>query len=339
MTTPANYINHIALVLDASGSMQHIARDVIKVADNQIAHLATRSKELDQETRVTVYAFSYAHDIRCLIYDKDVLRLPSINGLYEANGQTALIDATLKALDDLSKTPELYGEHAFLTYVLTDGEENASLTPNKSAAMAKKLESLPGHWTTAVFVPDQNGVFAAKGFGFPKDNIAVWDASTARGVTEAGERIRQTTDNFMWARANGVRGSKNLFNLDIAALQTTAVKALNKLGPGQFRMLAVTDDEPIADFIERKTRRAYRLGEAFYQLTKPVVVQPQKVIAIYDKKAHAVYTGVGARQLLGLPDHDVKVQPAQHPAYDLFIQSTSMNRKLFGGTSLLLLSI
>lgn len=47
----ANYINHIALVLDASGSMQYLAQDVVKVADNQIAYLAQRSNELDQETR------------------------------------------------------------------------------------------------------------------------------------------------------------------------------------------------------------------------------------------------------------------------------------------------
>ena len=333
----ANYINHIALVLDASSSMQPQTEHVTKVADNQIAYLAKRSQELDQETRVTVYAFSYARDIQCLIYDKDALRLPSIRGLYRPNGQTALIDATLKALDDLSKTPELYGEHAFLTYVLTDGEENNSRNP--ASVLTARLTSLPDHWTTAVFVPNQNGVFEAKRFGFPKDNIAVWDASTARGAVEVGERIRQTTDSFMRGRSVGVRGSKNLFNLDVNNLNAATVRTLTKLTPGQFRMLAVADDEPIADFVERKTRRAYKLGEAYYQLTRPVKVQAQKVIAIYDKKAHTVYTGPDARQVLGLPDHEVKVSPDAHPNYDLFIQSTSTNRKLFGGTSLLLLSL
>lgn len=331
----ANYINHIALVLDASGSMARIANDVIKVADNQIAYLAQRSKELDQETRVTVYAFSYRNQIKCLIYDKDVLRLPSIRNMYTADGQTALIDATLKALDDLSKTPELYGEHAFLTYVMTDGAENDS--SQRSDVLQRRLETLKDNWTVAAFVPNQLGVMEAKKFGFPKDNIAVWDATSAAGVTEAGERIRQTTESFMQARATGVRGSRNLFNLNVANL-SSAVKALTKLTPGQFRMLAVKHDEPIADFVEQHTRRAYKLGEAYYQLTKPVKVQAQKVIAIYDKKAHTVYTGPDARHVLGLPDHEVKVSPDAHPNYDIFIQSTSTNRKLFGGTSLLLLS-
>jgi hypothetical protein len=332
-----NYINHIALVLDASGSMQHIANDVIKVADGQIAYLAQRSKELDQETRVTVYSFSYANQIKCIFYDKDVLRLPSIRDRYTADGQTALIDATLKALDDLSKTPELYGEHAFLTYVLTDGQENDSRT--SAAILNRRLETLKDNWTLATFVPDAKGVFEAKKFGFLKDNIAVWDATSAKGVEEAGERIRQTTESFMQGRAQGVRGSKNLFNMDVANLSSATIKKLTKLTPGQFRMMAVKHDEPIADFVERATKRPYKLGEAFYQLTKPVTVQPQKVIAIYDKKAHTVYTGPDARHVLGLPNHDVKVSPDSHPNYELFVQSTSVNRKLLGGTNLLLLSL
>jgi hypothetical protein len=332
-----NYINHIALVLDASSSMQHLTDQVPKVADNQIAYLGKRSQELDQETRVTVYTFADEFNIQCLVYDKDVLRLPSIKGLYKPQGNTALIDATLKALDDLAKTPELYGEHAFLTYVLTDGEENRSKA--RPGELTERLNGLPDHWTTAVFVPNQNGVFEAKRFGFPKDNIAVWDATTARGMSEAGERIRQTTEDFMVARKNGVRGSRNLFNIDVANLTKASVKNLTKLTPGQFRMLAVKADVPIATFVERHTKRSYKLGEAFYQLTKPVVVQAQKVVAIYDKKAHTVYTGPDARHVLGLPDYEVKISPDQHPNYDLFIQSTSVNRKLFGGTTLLLLSV
>lgn len=330
-----NYINHIALVLDASGSMQFLSSDVVQVADNQIAYLAQRSKELDQETRVTVYTFE-GRNVKCLIYDKDVLRLPSIKGLYRIGGDTPLIDATLKALDDLSKTPELYGEHAFLTYVLTDGAENSS--KNRPDALTTKLNGLPDHWTVACFVPNANGVHEAKKFGFAKDNIAVWDTSS-KGVKEMGETIRKTTDTFMTARASGVRGYRNLFNLDVTSLNKTAVDKLDKLGPGQFRMLAVKSDSPIADFIEAQTKRPYRLGEAYYQLTKPVEVQPQKTVALFDKKAYAVYTGKNARKLLGLPDnHTVRVSPALHPNYEIFIQSTSVNRKLLSGTNVLLIS-
>lgn len=331
-----NYINHIALVLDASGSMDKHSKNVVAVADQQIEYLAQRSKELDQETRVTVYTFE-GHNVKCLIYDKDVLRLPSIKGLYAVNGMTNLIDATLKALDDLSKTPELYGEHAFLTYVLTDGGENYSR--NLSSTLVNKLASLPDHWTVACFVPDAVCLSEAKKFGFPKDNIAVWDATSTRGVETVGAVIKRATDTFMTARVSGVRGYKNLFQVDTAKLTTKAVQKLDKLGPGQFRMLAVDREGQIADFVERKLNRPYRLGEAFYQLTKPVKVQEQKTVAIFDKKAYAVYTGKNARNLLGFPTvGEVKVSPASHPNYEIFIQSTSVNRKLFEGTNLLLIS-
>ena len=45
-----------------------------------------------------------------------------------------------------------------------------------------------------------------------------------------------------------------------------------------------------------------------------------------------------ARQLLGLPDYEVKVSPTSHPNYDLFIQSTSVNRKLLAGQRVMVLS-
>jgi hypothetical protein len=41
-------------------------KDLITVADGQITHLAQRSKELDQETRVTVYTFS--NIVECVVY-------------------------------------------------------------------------------------------------------------------------------------------------------------------------------------------------------------------------------------------------------------------------------
>lgn len=337
MSEAQNYINHIALVLDASGSMGHLAGQVVTVADNQIEYLARRSKELDQETRVTVYSFE-GRNIRCLIYDKDVLRLPSIKGLYRIGGDTPLIDATLKSIEDLEKTPELYGEHAFLIYVLTDGQENASR--NRPDALGTKIGKLPDHWTLAAFVPNASGVHEAKKFGFSKDNVSVWDTTSAKGMESVGEVVRKTTDQFMQARTLGYRGYRNLFTLDVNALNTKAVaQVLNKLGPGQFRLLAVARDTAIASFVERETGRPYRLGEAYYQLTVPVKVQPQKQVALYQRKAHTVFTGREARTLVGLPDtHEVRIEPANHPDYEIFIQSTSANRKLLAGTKLLILS-
>lgn len=332
----SNYINHIALVLDASTSMRGHADNLVRVADTQIAHLAKRSKELDQETRVSIYTFAGRGTTKCLVYDKDVLRLPSIKGLYKVGGNTALIDATLKSFDDLKLTPELYGDHAFLVYVLTDGENNDSAASSRT--LEQRFQQLPENWTVAVFVPNQRGVFEAKSFGFPAGNIEVWDTTSEKGVEEVGQRINRVTDSYMTMRSTGIRGSRNLFNLDATKLDTSRMQSLDQHLPGQFRMLPVTAEDQIAPFVERHVQRPYRLGEAFYQLTKPVDVQPQKKLALFEKGKFRVHTGDGVRKMLGLPDYTVKVNPVAHPKFDIFIQSTSVNRKLVPGTNVLLLS-
>jgi len=98
-----NYINHIVFVIDASGSMQKISREVIDVFNKQVTYLAKRSQEVNQETRVSVYLFN--DTVTCLIYDMDVMRLPKLNGHYHARGGTALIDGVIQAILDLKKPP------------------------------------------------------------------------------------------------------------------------------------------------------------------------------------------------------------------------------------------
>lgn len=52
-----HYINHIALVVDKSGSMGPLKDAVVKVFDREIENLKKRSIELNQETRISVYLF------------------------------------------------------------------------------------------------------------------------------------------------------------------------------------------------------------------------------------------------------------------------------------------
>lgn len=332
-----NYINHIALVLDDSGSMAKHRASVIKVADAQIAHLAQRSKELDQETRVTVYTFGERNKLRCVIYDKDVLRLPSIRDAYNAHdGETALIDATLKALDDMAKTPEIYGDHAFLVYVLTDGLEN--VRPSGGPELNKRIAGLADNWTVAVFVPDIIGKREARNYGFPADNIAIWDASDVRGMERVGEAVRQTTESFMSMRSAGVRGTRKLFELNQVTTAEVKSAGLDSLHPGQYRTFDVTEKIAIAPFVEAKTRRAYVAGEAFFQLTKSEIVGASKELAIFDKKSSKLYVGANARKLLGLPDAEIRIAPSHNPDHTVYIQSTSVNRWLMPNTRLLLIN-
>lgn len=334
--TATNFINHVVLVLDESSSMNESgkAQAMVKVADEQIRYLAKRSQEMNQETRVTVYGFSYSYDIRCLVFDMDVLRLPSIADLYEADGMTALIDATLLSLRELAQTAQMHGDHAFLVYVLTDGMENNSRS--QPEALRRTIQGQADNWTVAVLVPDSSGRAYAIDCGFPKGNIDIWDATSAKGLEDSFVRIRQATDSYMAARATGVRGTRNLFSTGADAVNKQTVKAagLKPLRAGQFYLLPVRSDATIRDFVEA-AGHTFIKGRAYYQLTKTEDIQAYKVIAIRRKKDNKVYSGAEARALLGLPDMTVRVKPDYNPEFDVFVQSTSVNRRLVGGTELL----
>lgn len=340
MTDTANYINHIAIVMDASSSMNHLADSVVKVADNTIAHLADRSRVHDQETRATFYTFSTQGREKCLFYDKDVLRMPSIKGLYRPSGMTALIDATLKSIEDLKRTAQLYGEHAFLIYVLSDGYENNSLRTSRE--LKQEIDNLPDNWTLAPFAPDQQAVFALKQCGFPKDNISVWDTHSVAGIEDVGATMRAATENFMEGRTRGVHGYNartatrsggglfKLHNFSASDVQNVATP----LTQGSYYFLDVKFKSRIDEYVELETGKPYILGRSYYQFMKTENIQPQKNIAV--EVNGQVYEGPGARAVLGLPtDHSVRVIPGAKPGCTIFVQSTSYNRNLIPGTRLL----
>lgn len=327
-----NYINHIVFVIDRSGSMRGIGDEVVKVFDSQVEFLAQRSKEADQETRVSVYLFNGS--VECLVYDKDVLRLPSLKSFYQAEGSTALIDGTYKAIEDLEKTATLYGDHAFLIYVLTDGQNTDN--NQRGPELAKKISSLPENWTLGVLVPDQTGVYEAKKFGFPLNNIQVWAADN-KGIREVGETLKTVTANYMTARASGVRGTKSLFSVDTSSLSSTVVKnLLDELKTNEYTFLPVRKDAVIKDFVEA-WKLPFVQGANYYELTKPETVQANKQVAVQNKRNGKVYSGLNARKIIGLPNQEVKVSPSNYGEWNLFIQSNSINRKLVGGTQLLVL--
>ncbi|RSS57197.1 vWA domain-containing protein [Streptomyces sp. WAC01280] len=345
MSGSQNYINHVALVLDASSSMSHLSGKVVEVADQQIAYLARRSRELDQETRVTVYVF--ADKVECVIYDKDVLRMPSLKKLYRVGGMTALLAAALKSQRELAQTAQLYGDHSFLTFVLTDGQENASHrspdAPSRDPrelvqAVAEMISTQEDNWTLAVLVPDQMGKREAMQCGFPKENIAIWDATSTQGLEEAGQVIQQATEKFMVGRAQGIRGSRAVFSTGADAVNEDTIKAagLAPVDPSKYQVIPVARDVAIREWV-LESGHTYRTGCAFYQLSKPEKIQAKKQIAVLEKKTDRVYTGPEARALIGLGAVETRVKPDHNDDFTIFVQSTSVNRKLVSRTRLLLM--
>lgn len=374
--TRQNLINHVALVLDASYSMDHLQSKVVEVTDELVKFLAKDSQEKDQETRVSIYTF--ADTVRCDIWDMDVLRLPSMKELYSLRGSTALIDATMQGLDDFDLITEKYGDHGFLMYVITDGQENVSKGKGANnlvygrvprsvlqKELSVRINGLQDNRTVVAFVPNESGVREVQSLGFPIGNIAVWDATTEKGLEQAAETIRTTAATYTSARSTGLRGSKTLLTLG-GNVDAKAVKQkLTPLKPTEYDIVPVTkvrdkafekplkkptksQPEPpkawfvrIDDFINH-VDPPFRIGKGYYQLfsgeaRKSEKIQGNKQVAVMDKKTSKVYVGAEARQIIGLPDYDVTVKADTNPDYEIFVRSTSDNRHLPVGTKVLLL--
>jgi len=91
----------------------------------------------------------------------------------------------MKTIQDLQKTPELYGDHAFLVYVLTDGANN--INNGASDRLSNMIKDLADNYTVAVLVPDRERVFLRQsGLVLPANNLAVWSTNGA-GIEEVGK--------------------------------------------------------------------------------------------------------------------------------------------------------
>lgn len=318
-------INHVSLIVDKSASMDRHSRKVVEVFDRELEYLKKRSVELNQETRISIYLFD--DRIENLTFDMDVMRFKSLAGYYQVRGNTALIDAVLKSTADHQKLPELYGDHAFLQYVITDGQENASKA--RADTLQSLIKTLPDHWTNACLVPDASGAAYAERFGFNGGSISIWDTSAVGAIDNVGQQFSRTVDTYMVNRSKGIRGTKSLFTLDSAAITKSQLTELPSYAYDVFR---VNQDQDIKAFVESWTKEKYRLGSAYFQPAKTITIQDHKDILVQDVKNGRVYEGNNLRQLLGLPDTTAEVNPGKHTDWRIFVQSTSVNRKLFKDT-------
>lgn len=366
--------NHVAFVIDESGSMAHLKTEVPKVFDAQIKWLAELSATMDQETSVSLYTLS-GDKVTCVLYDQDALRLASLAGHYSPHDGTPLVEAVAKAIDDLKKTPELYGDHAYLMFVLTDGDENMSLIPGMAyrswdrEANAKKAKYLSGilaglgdNWTIACLVPDSLAKLKAEQFGFSRGNVAVWDATSAQGMSDAGEQIKSATQSFYAQREAGTRGTQSLFQTVTAkSVSQDQVNAANlvPVSPNDFMIIPValsssskleikipakskTKKNPdgikhveIQPFIE-ETGRPYVVGNVYYRLTKSEKYNFGKGVALVHRTTRKVYRGPECEQLIGLDDKTTRIKPpTDTDEYEVYVKSTSFNRQIEVGGSVL----
>jgi hypothetical protein len=204
----------------------------------------------------------------------------------------------------------------------------------------QRLGDLPGHWTSAILVPNVLAKRTAQEYGFPAGNIATWDADSSAGVEEAIGAVKAAASGFLRGREQGVRGTKNLFAVG-QGLSIDAVKAtLKPLDGTKYKLLDVKAEAEIRPFVEA-ANITYKQGCAYYQLGPRVTVQASKEVAVLEKSTDLVYSGPAARELLfggdGLRSGSISIKAGANPDLEVYVQSKSVNRKLKPKTRLLVM--
>ncbi len=134
--------------------------------------------------------------------------------------------------------------------------------------------------------------------------------------------------------ATAKRGSRKK-DIDYTKL-TEADFQKKPCAPSRFQVLDVSADIDIKQFAS-DNGLVFSVGKGFYEFNKPELIQKGKEIILQEKATGNFFEGLYARKLLNLIDYDEKkrVKPSDFAEYNIFVQSTSANRKLIEGTKFL----
>jgi hypothetical protein len=335
----AKYKQYIGISRDHSGSMQSITKAAMNDYNQNISAIKEAALANQIDTIVSV--------VKCGIgpgrgrVERDIVNSNS-NALspltqYEANGgSTPLFDSVDELIRLLSQVPDANDpDVSFLIQVITDGQDNASTINGRT--LGDKIRELQAsdRWTFVFRVP-RGYARALENLGIPSGNILEWDQTNA-GMATATAATTQAFSSYYAARTRGIKSTTTFYS-DLSQVTSAEVKAALKDISSDVKIWPVTiDDDLVSDFCYKMLGKPMVKGCAFYELNKTEnAVQDYKKIMIQDMKSGHVYEGRAARQMLNLPSYGtVKLSPGDHSHYKIFIQSTSMNRKLKKGTSLL----
>lgn len=314
--------------------------NVVKKFNEQLHTIRDGSNSTGQETFLSLYTFASYVDAP-LFMQTNVNRVQPWNiNSYFPSGMTALYDAIGTAVSDMSLVPDADDtDTSFLVVVITDGEENQSRKwgNDRDPAQIKKLmyeKTATDRWTF-VFICPPSSVRTIQNLGVPDGNIQPWDLSSV-GFERSSAAVSTGYTGYFTARSAGARSSKSFFQTNLTNVSRTELKQNLVDVRNQFVRLPVNQTGPIRPYVE-SLGYSYSIGNSFYELTKREDVQEQKEIVIEDRVTGAIYAGSHVRDILRLPSYEtIRLEPGAHGDYRIFVQSTSVNRKLISGTTMLL---
>lgn len=328
--------NVIGLSLDFSGSMNSISQAALRDYNSTIESIRSNSITTDIPTRVFVDRHSSLRaDSYLYVYDQDVNHTVPMYD-YNANGHnTRLWDSVNRLITEMQGSVFANDpDTSFIIMCITDGQDNASLISiNKLMQKIVDLQSTD-RWSFIFRVPRGGYKNALVRLGIPSDNILEWETNSA-GMNYSTNVTNDAYSAFYNAKAQGAMNTRAFYTADLQNVSSQVIKSsLNDISK-EVNILNVNGTYQIRDFCQDVLGH-YMKGSAFYKLQETEKVQDYKKIAVVDKRNGKVYVGREARQLMSLPEQgEIKLKPGNTGDYDVYIQSTSVNRKLSPGDTIL----
>lgn len=335
--------NYLVFIRDHSASMGSLARAAQRDFNEQLTSIQASATSLDQETLVSVLTICVGRDARVgrEVVNTDVKRVAPIAHYATEGHATPMIAAVFDGIKLLEDLPDYNDpDVSFLVVTTTDGQENRDR--HRGRELATKIRELVGtdRWTFAFRVPKQGGVKDLASLGILQAPVSIfeWDLNQ-RGVEVSTQANVEAFKNYFTERATGKRATSRFYaNAADVSIDEARKSLIDVTSEVVFLPVAASDAGTlIRPFVEAKLGEAMVRGGAFYQLVKlEPKVQANKRIAIRDKSTGTVFAGDAARQMLALPTiGTVRLAPDDLGEWDIFIQSTSVNRKLDPNTQLL----
>jgi len=332
--TPATAVikNRIVFALDISGSMSGLTEAARTAVNRKLADIRQLSEQEGQQTEVAIVFFDTMMEVAMPLTD---IRKVSDLRYYPARGGTALFDGVAYAADLIDNRDK---DTSYLVLGFTDGGENASRTHKYDIKEFVRGRLNRDNWSFAFQVPRYQRQTVADQFGVALGAVNEWD-QTEKGMKAATVADSAGLNTYFAARSRGERKVESFYvQTDLSDLKPKDVKkALTDIS-ARFKVFTVDKEQTVKEFVEAKTKRPYVVGSSYYALTKKEKVQPGKALLLMEKNKPQVWGGNEARDLIGLPTDGVShatVEPGNHSAFDVFVQSTSVNRKLVRGTKVL----
>lgn len=152
-----------------------------------------------------------------------------------------------------------------------------------------------------------------------------------------GEKVEDEYESYGGYCGSSRRSSRRSSSGEVTLKE---MDGLVPVVPGRFQVMHVDENCDIKGFVT-KNGITFKKGRGFYELSKAETVQQYKEVIMQDLETGEMFNGSQVREKLGLQPQSEKggvnerLRAAAAKDFRVFVQSTSVNRKLIKGTTFL----